>query len=77
MKCPTDLHDTSKIRHTIKVLLSEDAVTLFANLCANLSPELILNVGTSCKLEDGPGECVGGCLMSCYDDRSDKKGYDI
>ena len=73
MKCPTDLHDSSKIRHTLKVMLVEDIVPLFGNLFANLSPEFALHFRTSRKLKESPGECVGGGLVSCYHDRSDKR----
>ena len=77
MKCPTHLHDSSKIRHALKVALAEDAVTLVCNLFTNLSPELVLNFGMSRKLEETPGKCVGGCFMSCYHDRSDKNEQDM
>ena len=56
MECPTDLRDSSKIRHALKVVLAEDIVTLLGNLFTNLSPELVLNVRMSRKLEESPRE---------------------
>jgi hypothetical protein len=69
---PTDLHDSSKISHTFIVLPAEDIVALLGNLFTNFSPKLVLNVGVSRKLEESPGERVGGCLVSCSHERADK-----